>query len=216
MIPSVVVKLLQKIHFYYPIGLTNIQNVYPGIKLIREKIFKKMNEIQNNADTPWKAFVHKVKAEFTYYKISDLGHLQFPNYLLNITVEEREDKEILKNLEVVAVVSLLINFYTIFIKKETTYISFNIKESGDVFPECLIIYNESNVENELFNVIDFLKVSLSEYFPRHKFLQHKILFDYKVKGGVPYGYEDELFEPFNIFSYLFSNDLIHKKYFLLD
>ena len=206
MVPSIVFELLEHIHKYYPIGLPQIAHEHKGYADIKNRIAVKVNEIIENKKTRWTTLIEDIKKAYPYLQVSDFGHLQFPNYLVSIEVEKNETKQITYTKSLVLCISLLVDYYTVYFED---LVRIKDKEEGYDHAGSLnydVVYFNSCKERDCFEKGYLLKKLAGQAFSTKKFVDHKILYDYKILGGAKYGDEYNSLNESTIFQFLFNND----------
>jgi hypothetical protein len=194
--------LLEKIYYYYPIGIPSLINSHEGKTLIRKMTEKKINEIILKEATPWASFIKELK-DIHSEKIFDMGYEQFPSYIATIDLKKDDNDFFHFTRKITINISLLCLYYTIFFED---YFLFSYGESEFDNPNFRIFFSKnSSSKNE--NFIPIIQ-SVERFFPNHIFINHKLLFEYKI-SGLPYSHEMDLpLKPYPFYSFLFDPYLI--------
>jgi hypothetical protein len=216
---QVLIKLLQCIHAYYPIGIPSLLGEYPGYKRLEEIVAKKINEVSDNIKTPWSALIEDIKMKFGKDNLLDQAFYQFPGYCA--TIELEKSKEVGKEFarSIVLNISLLTDHYTIFFEDSFKYSMYNDNKYGVSRPPTVkIIYCKSCLEKYYLDFIGSLKSLISLHLPKHEFIDHALLFDHEIAGGIPYG---EAFDSVSngnnsIYEYLFFNGINRRQMIILE
>jgi hypothetical protein len=204
---KILIDLLLKVQLYYPIGIPQIYQEYPGYNLFKEKVALKIDDLDNNIKTPWSDFFTQVEKKFQQYQTFDESYHQFPSYITTIQLEKSKDSEREITKELVINVSLLTDYYTIFFKDSYKYLRYGT-DSLRVPPGLEIIYYENGTEKTYFDFAAELKNMIQQYFPNHLFVEHYLLFNTEVAGGIIYGqgFDIPLLDTrYSIYEFLFSN-----------
>ncbi len=173
-------QLLEKIHFYYPIGMASMETSYRGYDFYKELLEKKINGLINNTDTPWTSFI-KLLDEYEGLNILDCGFQQFPSYTVKLEMKKTTGEAFDYQRSLVVNISLLTEHFTLFFEDHYLYKNFT---DGFRNPTFKIAFSKSTIEeSQLADLIKRVCEDLAKLFPAHKFIYHKTLFLYKIKDG---------------------------------
>lgn len=202
--------MIQKVYFYYPIGCSQPYRQYPGYKILKSILDKKIIEIQEEKETPWSLLKARLFKGLNGYRLLDKGYIQYPSYTLALESEAltRDITNLTRSINVI--VSLLVDYYTIFIEDSYIFMDGLKKDHVNSLPRHTILYSNLNNNPKYSEMVEKIKVFIREEFPSHHYVNHKDLFDYKIEGGLIYGTEQV--GNYSLFEYLFSNEF---RYFSL-
>lgn len=195
-----IAKLLERIHYYYPIGYKLINKDYVGYIQYQEILSKKINDIIANKQTNWTSFIELMKNNWEE-KVLDMNYYQFPSHIVKLKLKHEICESVERQLSVIANVSLLCNYYTVFF--EDHYI-FNSHSKKIVKPYHTILFkNDCDVDS--LKTFNEMQENIQFFFPTHEFIHHQSLFNYKINGGEPYTESDEFnSKSFCIYNFLFD------------
>lgn len=206
---QIIIDLLKKAHYYYPIGMPHIFNEYNGYYKLKEILKAKIDNISAQKNTKWSILVEDVKKHFPTYKVFDYGYLQFPNYILVIELCIHENNRIVITKSIILNISLLVNYYTIFFEDLIKLKGDADNSNGIKDTHFQMIYFNSCIEEECLENANQLKKIVAQFFNEHSFLEHRQLFENKVLGSKSYGNEfSSTNEASCLYELLFSNDQI--------
>jgi hypothetical protein len=203
-----IIELLTQIHLYYPVGIPQVYRQYPGYKLIEQKLEKKIDELSKDENVDWIKLVSDVNKEFSSYKVHDFGYYQFPNYYMEIELEQLNEKGFEVRRVITVCISLLVNYFTVFMVDFYKFSNFENKNVIGITPSFRIVYNKSTDEKIYIESIEFLITLIEQHFKTHKFLPHSDLLNLKLSGSGAFGdMESYKFgETYSAYRYLFNND----------
>jgi hypothetical protein len=211
---KLILELLLQIHLYYPIGLPNSANSYSGTKLIQDKVVEKLEQL-DNTNTPWFKFSKDIESKVGKSIFFDYSFNQFPSYSCKIQLEKTSniDFDISKNI--VIELSLLTKHYTIFFNDEYKNKRYQLDSTGsnNSIKNEIWYYKSCKIESE-FKLADSFKLVVKNYFPDYNFIEHDILFNCIVEGGLPFNRNyDEVMpnQKFSVYEYLFDNNIMRDK-----
>lgn len=195
--------LLKKVHQYYPIGLPHLFH-YEGYNELKKLIAKKIDHLINkDRIEPWTSLVDDLLESSKPFGLTDHSYVQLPSYVLSIDISD-DTRNQLKNVSsLVLTVSLLDTCFTVYFEN---IISFE-KASGKFLPVAKIISAKQNDSEIYKNLFGTVTDKVANHFPAYRFIDHTILFNSRVLGGIPYGQSVEDFQSsYAIFDYLFGRD----------
>jgi hypothetical protein len=201
--------LVEKVHFYYPIGIPQIYKVYPGYKAIEEICHNKILDVQTSKRTPWTKAIEQIDNLSLEGKLYDLNYLQFPNYSASIEVKKEltEGIEITRSIELN--VSLLAKYYTVFFLDTFRFLDFGSEGPIPIYPMKMIAYLKTRPTNISLDPILKIKGVVENCFDGYCFMQHDLLFSYKMDGSSIFGSMED-YRPgqlHSLYEFLFSNHL---------
>lgn len=173
--------LLKKVHYYYPIGMPGISENYKGYQEIRTIIEQKMDDLTVDKKPIHKEWMDDIKKKHSLYDISDFSFWQFPSYYISIALENNQLNGIEISKRAIVVVSLLANYFTVYIEDEYKYLYFDKEEHNH--PSSLVLCNKKCYSLEFRKLIESLIATTSNHFINHEFIDHRILFNHKIYGG---------------------------------
>ncbi|MGB3467660.1 MAG: hypothetical protein WBA74_20400 [Cyclobacteriaceae bacterium] len=199
------IALLNVIHEYYPIGLTSIRYAYPGKKKI-DSIHKISQQDRNSNDSEhkWSLLFERIRAlEGAAYNAHNYANNSI-SFSIIIPLKTEKDGVLIEEKKSVQVhLSLLANYYTIFLKSEVLFKHYN--EYSNYKLRTNIIYGKQNASVNENKLIEKISQSISQLYPSYEFVDHYLLLKNKIKGGIPIGeYEEEIQDEYPIFNYLFD------------
>lgn len=203
-------ELLVTIHKYYPIGYPYFKEQYKGYQELKQILNTQAAEqIENYKQSEWFLFVEDVRAKFPELLIDDIPDMAFPSRKISIKLEEKVTSELKKTKVLFLYKSSLTNHYTIFIKTLIKYPDYKFPIINN------IVSGEKNASEEEQEVLKGLKESMIENFIEYKFVDHVLLMNTMIEGGIPHGYEiDGNPKRHSIFSYLFGTITMENTYVL--
>lgn len=190
---NVIFSLADRVYHFYPIGLRANRSDYPGRIEYGNILNKKIDAIINNEATTWSEFIASIKD--SPYVIKDLAYEQFPSYRVDFETEQSESENISSMKKISFVVSLLTNGYTFFMEECYNYRSKSISR--------ILRVNDLTEEEKKF--ADSIRDKIHHYFPAHTYINHKILLDVTIEGGILHNEDDRFpFEALTLYQYLFE------------
>jgi len=205
---SVINELFQKVHDFYPMGSDRVDQTFPG-KVKYDAILKdKIDSIINHQSTAWESFASDLSC-LNEHSLFNMSYLQFPCFIGKLQIVSDENSRFNMQRTLVIAVSLLCDYYTLYF--EDTY-AFAGYTDLSVKPKLHILFskrNDSGEEEVLFNTVHSM---LRKSFPRFGFVNHKLLFDTRIKGGFVYPDGEACPDRrMNLFNFLFDGDYLYKE-----
>ncbi|TZF82292.1 hypothetical protein FW774_16540 [Pedobacter sp. BS3] len=201
-----IVDLIKTIHHYYPIGLLNEEATahYPGYQELCLLLERKINDIINNnlPEHCYKLFI-QLKEQFSNQKFTvfDENYLQFPAYSYRINISEIQIENFRIITDIKIKISNLASYYTIF--KEITIFD-RVAPLGQTSERLAMYVIINKVDDmELAGICD----TINNFFSGYEYLDHRLLMNIKITGGVPHGLQHLDKITFPIYSFLFDNYL---------
>ncbi len=191
---DVKISFLKKIHQYYPIGMPELEDKYPGILEIRNLVNQKILELEQE-NSVWNILVAELKASLVNYRVINYVHF-FPSYCILIEIEPYcYDKE--TSSEICVIVSLLTKHYTIF--KQDIHVDGHVKT----------VVSFESIKYDHSEILKSVESGIKSHYFDYEFVSHALLFNTKVYGGYPYHGNDckTIDKPSSVFDYLFSYHL---------
>jgi hypothetical protein len=202
-------QLLEKIHAYYPIGLPHMRDDYLGFQKLLEIQKAKIKEVKELGPKNWNLLVDELNEEWGHNNTMNLAGTPFPCYQTKIFFDAETHLGLKKTTGIIMCVSLLVEHYALFVVDEYDFVSYSnetpiisqkIISSGEDHP----LIGKRNLER--------LKQQIEKYFPKHQFVNHRVLFNYRILGAFGMaGWFDNLDQNV-IYDYLFGGDMIGIKY----
>lgn len=207
---KIMIDLLLKIHFYYPIGLPFATKEYSGDKEISQIVAKKIDQITNNETTEWACFLNDSRLHNKTVEVDDLSYFQFPSYTLEIplTLNTFDNLTITKNI--IVSVSLLTDHYTIFFEDRFIYRQMpnDLSRYKGAFS---VVYFVSNTNQSYIKLLEIIKRDLKKHFSSFTFVPHSLLMSTIIEGGIPYkkfdDYLDDRARKFSMYEFLFNSNI---------
>ena len=197
---AIINELLPKIHQYYPIGYPYVKKEYKGYQELKQTLkIQATEQIENYKQSKWFLFVEDVRVKFPESIINDIPDMAFPSRMISIKLEEKETSELRKTKLLFLYKSSLTNHYTIFIKTSIRYMDYKPLIANK------IISGEKNASAKEKELFQGLKEAMNVNYPEYVFVDHVLLMNTMIEGGIPIGEEIEGSpKRHSIFSYLFG------------
>lgn len=142
-------------------------------------------------------------------RIYNENYHQFPNYVLRLELSKDTYNEIMTTKYLFIIVSLLVNYFTIYYQEEFVFQSF-LPENHLQFPKKIILYGKNKGKNTEKDLLSLQKI-VTKYYSDYNFVPHNLLFSHKIYGGLPHGEDFETIkEKYTLYQYLFGH------YYFLD
>lgn len=216
-----IIRLLQDIHLYYPVGIPHLQEDYPGFQKINGIVESKINSLQKKGVIkPWNTLIRELEQSIEFSYLEDQAYYQFPNLICQFDLGNSMCQEVKMGTKLVLALSLLTEHYTIFYQYELFARKFfketetNLREweIDRACPKKFVLYGEENCMDKEKDNLELIKNSMSSFYPSYHFVPHWMLLNYEVKGVIPFGGDREVAEEaYPIFDLLFH----HGNYFSL-
>jgi hypothetical protein len=204
-----VLSLVEKVHFYYPIGIPQIYKIYPGYKMMQKICHDKILGVQNSSPTPWTKALEKISNLSLEGTLHNLSYLQFPNYSASIEVKKEltQGIEITRSIELS--VSLLAKYYTIFFLDTFRFLDFGSEGPIHIYPIKMIVYLKIRPANIPIDRLEKIKDIVESCFDGYFYIQHDVLFSYKMEGSSIFGSMEDYQsrQLHSLYEFLFSNHL---------
>ncbi|MFM9909705.1 MAG: hypothetical protein ACKVOW_10165 [Chitinophagaceae bacterium] len=177
--------ILADLEKYYSRLSDNGGNSIFKFQLISDIVEKKINNIISGEASNWLNFVRELKNHYPDKMIMDMGYIQFPSYLLNISLEETNFQYGKRKLSLNLALSLLSNFYTIYMSEEYVFTAIE-----QIDPENAQVSFWRSLRNDVDS--SYTKYShkinyfINQYFPEYTFIPHKLLLSYKIQEISPW------------------------------
>lgn len=182
-----VYKLLKGIQTYYPVGLPHYNELFEGYSLVQSVISQKHEQLTKRQPVgPWRLLIQDFKKVYPRLKRQNFDFHQVPSLSLALTSKELMEVSLQQRSSVVAVVSLLLPYYTVYIVEEL---------SGPVTSKDLPISFFRSFERPAStdlerSIIDTLKHCLSVHYPAYSDLDYQVV-QQKLIGAIPVGADPE-------------------------
>ncbi len=207
-------ELLSIVNFYYPIGAPDLYEFYAGYQNLRAIIEKKINQLIQKEENEWTSLVRAAQIEIKR-DIRNESHHQFPNYKLSlVTGGANPAPHIRIERSIQLIVSLLTNHYTWFIREDTffRFVDLDPKTKGGVVS---ILHSKATPDED--NCVAILEKLIALHYPNYSPLHHKLLLDFKIRGGVPHGEAwTAAKQEYSIFEFLFDSLSLPEQFLVLD
>ncbi|UII30902.1 hypothetical protein LVD17_21650 [Fulvivirga ulvae] len=194
--------LLQEVHKYYAIGCPLLNHEYPGYNRLLGVLENKINNlIDYIEDDTWGSLINELQSNGKFVVYDD-SYLQFPNLVARIELSKTEaEVSITRTLRVT--LSLLTNYYTAFIEERATFGRYN-NEAG-VAPVKLLWYGQRNMSDNETKWLEEVNVRVNYHYPNYSFINHDLLLNTNIYGGLPHGEDPEDLKPcYSLYSFLFD------------
>jgi|GEM_PF-4774683 len=209
-------ELLERIHYYYPIGMPGRYSDYPGFIKLRSIIEEKIIAIQNNEPTPFTRLMERIREKYNNLSLNDLSYHQFPSYLFTIELGSSQQQQVEISNRIIVAISLLGNFYTIYVENLYHFSGFKTNKTKIAHH---ILYNDECNDDETITLIKGLKDLILSSFKDYKYVDHYILFNTYLRGE-PTLFNMKSYDPFSnhsFYEFLFSTDKCYlNNLFVLD
>jgi hypothetical protein len=113
-----------------------------------------------------------------------------PSYLTSFNIENKKDANSEFWREVIVGVSLLSNFYTVFV--EDTYRHRYGNQLSAISMNTVVFLKNALENSEIKSLIDQVHIAMRKSFPEHEYVNHRLLFDYQIEGSIIYGFGEDL------------------------
>lgn len=202
---SIKIELLKVIYQYYPIGRPYENELYAGYHKLRSIIEDKINLLTKGGQiASWVSVVSDTEKKLECKAVLDMSSYQFPNLVLILVHPESENSGILQKNNTCLVISLLTDYYTIYHQSIFLFKEY-LSLEGSVAKTLL--YGAKNSNDDEKNIIDNLQIIMSRHYPNHKFVEHDLLFNVKISGGLPHGEDsDTMKSEYPLYNFLFGLD----------
>jgi hypothetical protein len=203
--------LLQQTHKYYPVGLRTDNLRYPGYTSFRSIIEQKISALIRNDSNAWTELVRKVSLQIEH-GVFDQAYEQFPNYVLRVEMHKAAFGHFILDSHVYLVISLVTDFYTIFYQEDILVSNDSDKR---VTMRCL---SKVSAPKDAADAISILNRAAAEMFPKHNYIDHKTLFNFRIEGATPHGEDAEVVgnQRIPVFCFLFGQFLLFERTEILD
>lgn len=200
---SIIFNLLKEVHKFYPIGRPYSNDQYPGYSELEAITSNKINKLINNEKIEiWDSFIKDFSLQVRGNKVINLVSKQFPSYELMLHISDTSTEQIRTRKSMTIVLSLLTHHYSVYF--ESLLFLHDYKVRGRPLSQ-LIIYGEENATLEEKEIQKRTKALMVHHFPSYEFVNHSILFQTKVSGGLPYGEnKDDIKQEYPIYNFLFG------------
>lgn len=202
-------QLLETIHAYYPIGLPHMRDEYRGFQKLLDIQKKKIQEVAAGGPENWQSLVEAMKQEWGDHRTMNLAGTPFPCYQAKIFFDSETQLGLKKTTGIILSISLLVEHYALFVIDDYGFVSYS--QDAAIISQKII---SSGDDHPLVGVrtIEGLKQRIERHFPQHRFVNHRVLFNYKIFGAFGMaGWFDNLDQSV-IYDYLFGGDMVGLKY----
>jgi hypothetical protein len=185
----IVNKLLAKVHLFFPVGLPALGRRYKGWTKYNEIVLKKNDELLSESETDYTRFLQKIREYPGSYRTLLVDN-ESPSYIIQIQLPNNSNPKIRNEQYLYIGISLLAEIYTLYF---LDYYVYEFLEGGFVPPSTSIVYYQTAMKDEnLRHLTQIIHDNAKVYFPNHEFIEHDILFSYKLKGSHLYqeGFDD--------------------------
>lgn len=195
------IDLLKYVYKFYPVGISQLnRRQYPGY-LEMEKISKmKCESVESGTNTEWTSLIAGLRD--MSLDVFDQGLSMFPSYKgwLDLGSQQKDGYNFLCRLHFC--ISLLCPHYTIFFEDRYVFSDFECS----IPPSSTIFYsrkaNNTGSQQQIWLAVDEL---IRGHFPGHTFIEHKLLFDYRIHSVSPFESEpDTASENHGLYQLLFD------------
>lgn len=202
-------QLLENIHDYYPIGFPHMRDEYPGFKKLLEIQKAKTKKVTEDSPENWDRLMDELSRDWGEERIFSLAGTPFPCYQSKIFVANEMRPGLKKSTGISLCVSLLVDHYGVFVTDDYDFITYR----GDLHITSHKIIS-SGYDHPLIGTkdIDILKHKIERHFPGHSFVNHRVLFNYRIFGAFGMAGSFENLDQSVIYDYLFGGDMVGFKY----
>lgn len=196
-------ELLNKVFHFYPIGIDHFKKNYKGFLEIKSIVEKKLESEINNENAQCNLLLNDIEIIFSDTSVLNHFHYQFPNLEIEIVMDSFQENFTKHRCHLVLIISLLTNHYTLFFE-DTFLFSSLINYSSEFDPPFKII--QSFYRHKYFEKISFsaINLSITKFFPNHKYVHHYPLKNIEIEGGCPFGEDYTNGDKYTLFDFLFS------------
>lgn len=199
--------LLISIHQYYPIGLPILKETFPGYQKLQEILEKEAYIKQNDfKNSKWYRFIQNLRQDHKW-QIEEFSVNGLPSETLSIIFggDRNYDDEFKMSTRIYLQKSLISHYYTIYFESKISFLKF--REFKRPLHQT-IIYGLENSSDQEKEIVKYLQLKFQLTYPDFEFIQHDLLMNTMVKGGVPLGEEIRYsHHEYSIFSFLFGQML---------
>jgi hypothetical protein len=206
---SLAVSFLQKIHYYYPIGMPHFMDDYPGYMELKRIQHEKMLRLEKEEPANWFQLIDEMKKEWSGEHAVTASAAPFPCYKLRIALEREAKTGFVRNSSLIVAISLLVNYYAITVVDDYVYM---YQDNNDAIAGHKVVCSGENYHLPILDKIARLKQRVERHFPGYVHAPHEVIFRYKVLGGFAYTGWYEYMDQSVIYDYLFSHDFTGVKY----
>lgn len=203
---STISNLLESVHKFYPVGMKALEG-YPGEKVIKDIVERKVNALINEEQTPWSALLSSTLPLTMNFEVLDFSANQFPSYVGSVIFENINEADFNRRTSLVFSISLLTDHYTYFIHDHYRINSqTEFKGRRKVYQINSAALTSHLSFEKIKSLIGDIEKKISEFFPGYRYINHEQLFNSEVTGAVPYGHLKDYTTPyqFKIYHFLFD------------
>ncbi|TZF82287.1 hypothetical protein FW774_16515 [Pedobacter sp. BS3] len=193
---------------YYPVGFDIPNTQYSGYQNLLKIIEQKIDLlIDQKLPDECEALVKSVRESFGDYAIITEFERQFPNYCLTIKLLHKDLDEISIYYYLKLKISLLTNYFTIFYNELIHHKNIPAWPGRFVPLRTSVISSNIMLVDQEQKYLNILAAIVKECFPNYTFVNHRLLFNRRVRYGTPHGMEDNnLTIQYPLYNFLFDND----------
>ncbi len=179
-------ELLKYCYHYYPIGHYQIAHVWDGLQELKKIVENKINDECNDTQSVSNRLCAALKNKLEDTSLENRNYYSCPSYTIVINLGNEISDDIRHISFLQADISLLCNHFTIFYVDEYRFENTGSKDLAPIFSIYSLNAKINKVGDDLFKLV---ASEINSFIPDKKYAHHKILFDNKIIGSVPFGEE---------------------------
>lgn len=176
---GMIADLLDAVYRHYPVGYQHFAKRYPGYMKMEEIVAKKMDIECNDPNSISNRFFEELKAALPDHDLENKNYLNFPNYSFVIRLLSEDGGDVVHELDLNVVISLVSNYYSIALidtygvrgitKKSTE------REGLDSRQTIYSFY--SSIHRIGSEMVSLIEDRIKRYFPDKRFAHHSLLME---------------------------------------
>jgi hypothetical protein len=206
---ALITYFLERIHYYYPIGMPQLFDNYPGYRELKKIQHEKMVVAEHEQPVNWFQLAAEVKKQWSECQVTNMAGTPFPAFKLHIDLQGEEKAGTARRSSLLLIVSLLVNYYSIVVIDDYVYRS---NEAIDAVTNHKFLCSGENYHLPIAGKVAGLKSQVESYFPEYRHAPHYVIFNYKVRGGFSHNAWYENMDQNTIFDFLFCSDFVNVPY----
>ena len=198
--------LIKAIHNYYPIEQAILNEEFEGYKVLQKLIDTKIHGL-TNGQLPKEcyALVKEIESFFVNCPINVHFYTNFPSYSIGIELANDTSDYTRRTSWLNVSISLLTNYFTVFFEERNLFNGFK-EQNNKNMPILFRILSSKNHNIDTENIfVEKIKDIVATLFTEYKYINHRLLFNYKLPNGIPIGFFDPIPNFYPIYAFLFDN-----------
>ena len=192
--------LIRNVYKYYPVGIMELSNSYPGTILMKEEIKAKFTAIKATRFLSDEIAISLSNA-FPEKQIDNLNYFEFPSFLFEIVWENTKSESLQFTKKLCIYISLLTDYYTVYFKNY-----YSVKPSST---DKKNVYQYLDSFSEGDEIIKWIDQAINKTYPQKKYCSFRKLKLINFVSVYPYNFNPESLQPgkkFSAFELLFVGD----------